>query len=42
MTAASFAVTMGMDAMRLCLGMRPRNHTAADVIRWIKCMEVRS
>jgi hypothetical protein len=42
MSAVSFAVTMGMDAMRLCLGIRPRNHSAADVIRWIKLMEPQS
>lgn len=33
-----FAVCIGMDAMRLCLGKPPRNFTADDVIRWLRLM----
>jgi hypothetical protein len=33
-----FAVTMAMDAFRLCIGMKPRNHNVEDVIRWIRLM----
>lgn len=34
----SFAVTIGMDSMRICIGMKPINHTAEDVLRWINIM----
>lgn len=33
-----FAVCMGMDAMRLCLGIPPRNFATKDVIRWLRLM----
>ena len=33
-----FAVCMGMDAMRLCLGISPRNFTRDEVIRWLRLM----
>jgi hypothetical protein len=33
-----FAVCMGMDAMRLCLGGKPRNFTLNEVIRWMRVM----
>src|SRR5690606_31314734 len=29
---------MGMDAMRLCFGIKPRNFTADEVIRWIRAL----
>jgi hypothetical protein len=31
-----FAVCIGMDAMRLCIGQKPRNFTVAQVIRWLR------
>ena len=35
--ASSFyAITFGYDALRLCLGQIPKNHTLEEVIRWIK------
>ena len=36
--ARPFAVTMGMDAFRIAIGIKPRNHTLEDVIRWLKAM----
>lgn len=33
-----FAVCMGMDAMRLCLGQKPRNFSVEEVIRWLGLM----
>lgn len=33
-----FAVTVGMDAFRLCIGLKPRNHDAATVAAWIDAM----
>lgn len=32
------AVTMGMDALRLCLGQKPKNWNADEVIRWISLL----
>lgn len=32
------AVTMGMDALRLCLGHKPKNWNANEVIRWISLL----
>ena len=34
-----FAVLLGMDAMRACLGKRPRNFTVAEIIRGLQRME---
>lgn len=31
-----FMVTMGCDAMRMCLGMAPVNHQPQDILRWIE------
>lgn len=36
--AKQFAVTMGMDAFRIAIGVKPQNHTVEDVIRWLKGM----
>ena len=33
-----WAVTIGVDAMRICLGMKPTNHKTEDVVRWVKTM----
>lgn len=33
-----FAVCMGMDAFRLCLGMKPRNFTRKQVIDWLTAL----
>lgn len=33
--ARVFAVQMGFDAMRICLGMKPKNHSASEVLRWM-------
>lgn len=30
-----FAVCMAWDAFRLCIGMKPKNFTADEVVRWI-------
>lgn len=30
-----FSVCMATDAFRLCIGVKPRNFTAEEVIRWI-------
>lgn len=31
-----FSVCMAMDAFRLCIGVTPRNFTAAEVMRWLR------
>lgn len=33
-----FAVCIGTDAMRLCMGKKPRNFSRAEVIRWLNIM----
>ena len=37
-----FAVTMGMDAFRICIGHKPRNHSLEDIIRWMGAMSAAS
>lgn len=34
----AFAVCMGLDAMRIAIGMKPRNFDAKEVIRWLRLM----
>lgn len=34
-------VCLAMDAFRLCLGMKTRNFTRAEVIRWIRLQPLR-
>lgn len=34
----SFAVCMGMDALRICIGKDPVNFPKRDVLRWILAM----
>ena len=41
MSAQEMAVCMGTDAMRLCLGLSPRNFKRRDVLRWIRQMSRR-
>lgn len=41
MSPREFAVTMGMDAFRIAIGIKPRNHTLADIIRWLTLMSER-
>lgn len=36
-----FMITMAMDAFRLCIGNKPRNHSLEDVIRWMRLAEIR-
>lgn len=33
-----FAVTVAMDAFRLCIGLPPRNHQQREVVRWMEAM----
>ncbi len=33
------AVCMGLDAMRLCMGIPTRNFTHAEVLRWMDVMK---
>lgn len=33
-----FAVCVGMDAMRLCMGLKTSNFTKREVIAWIEAM----
>ena len=35
----AFAVCMGVDAMRLCLGMRPATFHPKDIRQWLDIME---
>lgn len=37
-----FAVTMGMDAFRICIGLKPRNHSLEEVIRWMRTIPLTS
>lgn len=32
-----FAVTIGMDAFRIAIGVPPRNHSLDEIIRWLRC-----
>lgn len=34
--AMQTAVCIGMDAMRIALGGKPRNYSVEDVIRWLR------
>jgi hypothetical protein len=36
--AMEFATTMGMDALRICTGIKPRTHSLEEVIRWMRAM----
>jgi hypothetical protein len=36
-----FVVSLAMDAFRLVIGIKPRNHEAREVIRWIRTMQER-
>ena len=36
--AMEFATTMGMDALRICTGVKPRTHSLEDIIRWMRTM----
>lgn len=36
--AETTAVLMGMDALRICIGIAPINFTRAEVLRWIRLM----
>ena len=38
----AFAVTMGMDAFRIAIGIKPRTHSFADIIRWLTLMSARA
>lgn len=38
----AFAVCMGMDALRLCLGQEPKTFSVAEVVRWIKTVDAAS
>ena len=33
------AILMGLDAMRLCMGLPTRNYTREEVLKWIECMK---
>ena len=39
MSDREFIVTLAMDAFRLVMGIKPRNHDAEEVIRWIRMMQ---
>ncbi len=30
-----FAVCVGMDAFRICIGLGPKNFTIAEIVRWL-------
>lgn len=31
-----FAVTMGSDAMRICIGLAPVTHSIEDIVKWMR------
>lgn len=33
-----FAVTIGMDAFRIAIGITPRTHSLEDIVRWLTLM----
>ena len=37
--AEQMPVCMGIDAMRLCMGIPPRNFSRDEVVRWIDAMQ---
>jgi len=38
MSDQEWLVCIATDAFRLCIGMKPRNFTREEVIRWIKAL----
>lgn len=38
MSARETAVCMGMDALRICIGQKPKTFTVEQVLRWITLM----
>lgn len=38
MSDEAWVVCIAMDAFRLCIGMKPRNFTREEVIRWISAL----
>lgn len=34
--AKDFAIVMGYDAMRICMGLEPKHNTLEDIVRWMK------
>lgn len=39
--AMEFAVTIGMDALRIAIGIAPRNHDIETICRWLEQMNKR-
>ena len=39
--AHRFTVCMGWDAMRICMGLRPKNYSLYDVAHWFALMAER-
>lgn len=33
------AVSLGMDALRICIGQKPKRWTLRDIVRWMRLME---
>lgn len=40
MKPQEWVVCMAMDAFRVCIGMRPRNFTRAEIVRWINAQSL--
>lgn len=38
MSNEEFATSVGMDALRMCLGQPPRQHSVETVKRWLDAM----
>ena len=39
MSAQETAICVAMDAMRICLGIKPKNFSPRQVIRWMLLMK---
>ena len=36
--AKDFSIVMAFEAFRICLGLRPRNHSPEHVLLWMRCI----
>lgn len=38
--ATEFAICMGFDAMRICLGLEPENYSYKEVVEWMRSVHL--
>lgn len=37
--AMEFAITCGFDALRICLGQKPKTRSLQEIVEWMRYME---